>query len=159
MGTATPEMDEGPDTGERGGKVLQPDRVGLEPVAEYVGEAGNELVLDGGRAHKAYVISPGRGVDEGGDGAGGGEGDEKSGEEPVAAGEDDPEGQNDGERQEKMGFKGAEPKRGAGQEGVAAMEAEKQDEAEEGEERGLAHGEADDGGSEAESEPVDAIWG
>ena len=35
------------------------------------------------------------------------------------------------------------------------MEAEKQHEAEEGEERGLAHGEADDGWGKAECEPMD----
>ena len=46
---------------------------------------------------------------------------------------------------------GAKPERGSGQERVAAMEAEKQHETEEGEERGLAHGKADDGGGEAES--------
>src|SRR5580700_782235 len=97
MGTATPEMDERPDAGESDGKVLQPDCVRLEPVAEDVGEAGNELVLDGGRAYQADVIGPGRGVDEVGDCGGGGEGDDESGEKLVGAGEDDPETENGGE--------------------------------------------------------------
>jgi hypothetical protein len=138
MSTATPEVDERPEAGEGHGKILQPDCVGIEPVAEDVGEAGNELVLDGGRAHEADVIGPGRGVDEEGDRAGAGEGDGKSGEELVGAREEDPECENSGEGQEEMWFEGAEPERGTGVEGVATMEAEKQDEAEEGEERGLA---------------------
>jgi hypothetical protein len=72
----------------------------MEPVAEDVGEAGNELVFDGGRAHQAGVIGPGRGVDEESDCAGEGEGDGESGEELVATGEDDPKGEHGGEGQE-----------------------------------------------------------
>src|SRR5580658_3451248 len=109
MSAATPEIDERPDTGEGGGKVLQPDCVGMEPVAEDVGEAGNELVLDGRRAHEARVVRPGRGVDEEGDCAGEGEGEGKSGEELIAAGKDDPETENSGEGKEKVRLEGAEP--------------------------------------------------
>jgi len=159
MSAATPEMDQRPEASEGGGEVLKPDYVGSKPVAEDVGEAGNELVLDGGRTHEVRVVAPGHVVDEGGDCAGGGEGNGESGEKLVTAREDDPKGENGCEGQKEVRLEGAEPERGSGQEGVAAMEAEKQNEAEEGEERGLAHGEADDGGGKAESEPVDAIWG
>ena len=53
MGTAAPEVDERPEAAKGGGKVLRPGCVGTEPVAENVGEAGNEVVFDGGRAHQA----------------------------------------------------------------------------------------------------------
>ena len=83
MGATTPEVGERPEAGEGHGKVLQPDCVRMEPVAQNVGEAGNELVFDGGRAHEASVIGPGRGVNEVGERGGEGEGDSKSGEELV----------------------------------------------------------------------------
>ena len=103
------------------------------------------------------VIGPGRGVDEEGGGAGEGEGGGKSGEELVAARDDDPDGEHGGKGKEEMRLEGAEPERRTGVEGVAAMEAQKKDQSQEREERGLAHGEADDGGGEGEAEPVDAI--
>ena len=56
-----------------------------------------------------------------------------------------------------MRLEGAEPERSPSVKGVAAMEAEKQDQAQERQERSLAHGEADDGGGKGEAEPVDAI--
>ena len=93
MSAATPEVDESPEAGKGGGKVLQPDCVGTEPVAEDVGEAGNELVFDGGRAHQARVIRPGRGVDEEGESGGKTQGGGESGEELVAARNDNPEGE------------------------------------------------------------------
>src|SRR5208283_894252 len=154
MGAATPEVGEGPETGEGDGKVLHPDCVRTEPVAQGAGKAGNELVFDGRRTHEARVVGPGRGVDESGECAGEGESDGKSSEELPGAGEDDPGGEHDSERQEEMGLEGAKPERGSSVEGVAAMEAEKQDQAKEDEKRGLAHGDADDGGGEGESEPM-----
>ena len=65
-------------------------------------------------------------------------------------------GEHGGEGKEEMRLEGAKPERGSSDEGVAAMEAEKQDQAQKGQERGLAHGEADDGRGEGEAEPVDA---
>ena len=127
MGTTTPEIEERPEAGESGGKVLQPDCVRMEPVAENVGEAGNELVFDGWRAHEAGVIGPSRGIDEGGESARESESDGESGEELPGAREDDPGGKHDSERQEEMWFEGAKPERGSGAEWMAAMEAEKQD--------------------------------
>lgn len=159
MSAAAPEVGEGPEAGEGDRKVLQPDCVRTDPMAQGSGEAGNELVFDGGRVHEARVIGPGRGVDEGGKRAGEGESDDESGEELPGAGENDPDGKHGSERQQQMGLEGAKPERGSGVEGVGAVEAEKKDQAEEREERGLAHGEADDGRGEGEAEPVDSIWG
>ena len=125
-------------------------------MAQGSSEAGNELVFDGWRAHEAGVIGPSRGIDEGGESARESESDGESGEELPGAREDDPGGKHDSERQEEMWFEGAKPERGSGVEGVVAMEAEKENEAEERQERCLAHGETDDGGGEGEPEPMDA---
>ena len=156
MGAAAPEVGEGPEAGESDGKILQPDFVRAEPMAQGSGEAGNELVLDGRGAHEARVIGPGRRIDEGGECAGEREGDGESGEELPGARENDPGGEHDSERQQQMWREGAEPESGSGVEGVASMEAEKENQAEEGEKRGLAHRDADDGGGEGKPEPVNA---
>jgi len=156
MIAASPEVCERPEAGEGDGKVLQPDCVRTEPMTQGSGEAGNELVFDGGRAHEVRVVAPGRWVNEGGNGACEGEGYGKSGEELPSACEKDPGGEHGCERQQQMGLKGAKPERGSGVERVTAMEAEKKDQAEKGKERGLTHCDADDGGGEGEAEPVDA---
>ena len=57
-----------------------------------------------------------------------------------------------------MRLESAEPESGTGVEGVATMKAQKEDQAQQSEERSLAHREADDGGGEGKAEPVDAIW-
>lgn len=158
MSTAAPVVNERPKAGEGDGKILEPGCLRAEPMTQCSGEARNELVFDGWRAHQANVIGPCPRVDEVSGGGGDGEGEGKSGKELVAARDKDPDGKHSDEGKEQVRLESAEPERGPGAEGVTAMEAEKKDQSQEREERSLAHGEADDGGSEGKAEPVDAIW-
>ena len=63
-GAPAPEVDERPEAAERGGQVLQPDRARDSSLAHGVGEAGNEVVFDGGGAHQAEVAAPGARIDQ-----------------------------------------------------------------------------------------------
>jgi len=53
-----------------------------------------------------------------------------------------------------VGLEGAEPKSQSGGEGTAQMEAQEKNQAEQGEERGLAHGYADEARGEGKAQPV-----
>jgi len=154
VGASAPKVDERPEAGEGRRNVLQPDRVRADGVAESAGEAGDELVFDRWRAHEVDIVGPAGGVDEGGEDRGEGESGGESGDEGPGTVENDPGNKRGDEGQEKMRLEGAEPQRSAGVEGIAMVEAEKENQAEEREKRGLAHGETDDCGRECNSEPV-----
>src|SRR5579885_684993 len=88
------------------------------------------------------VLGEGCRIDEPGEGTAECEGCQRSDENAVAARGDDPDEHDEAEGQKEMRLERAEPESRAGQEGVRAMEAQKEHQAEEQEDGGLAHDDA-----------------
>ena len=80
-------------------------------------------------------------------------------EDAVSAGDDDPDEQDEGERKKQMRLEGAEPERSSGSEGVRFVEAQKESEAAEHEDGGLAEDDAEERGRKTVAEPVEMSAG
>ena len=152
---ARPEVSQGPDATECGGDEGDPLGRGVDAVAQQVAEARCEFAGDDGGAHVIRVLAPGRRVDERGDDGAERECSDGSQEDAVSAGDDDPDEQDEGERKKQMRLEGAEPKRGSGSEGVRFVEAEKESEAAEDKDGGLAEDDAEERGRKTVAEPVE----
>ena len=145
----------GPDAAEDGGDEGDPLGGGVDAVAQEVAEAGSEFARDDRGAHVVGVLAPGRGIDERGDERAKRECGQRSGENAVAARDDDPDQEDESEGKKQMRLERAEPERGAGSEGARFVEAEKEGETEEHEDGGLAEDDAEERGRKTVTEPVE----
>ena len=138
-----------------GGDECDPLGGGVDAVAQEIAETGSELAGDDRGAHVIGVLAPGSRIDEGSDRGADGEGCSASGEDAIAAGDDDPDEKDEGEGKKEMRLEGAEPERGAGGEGAGLVQAEKEREAEEQEDGSLAEDDAEERGRKTIAEPVE----
>jgi len=156
---AWPEVSQSPDAGEDGRDEGDPLGGGIDAVSEEIAEAGRELARDNRGAHVPGVLAECGWVYENGDDCAEREGGERAQEDAVAAGNGNPDKENEREGQKQMRLEGAEPECSAGSERMRLVKAEKKDESAEDKDGGLAEDDAEKRGRKTVSKPGELAAG